>query len=38
MAQIRAEFGLVLKHVTRSVENVNTVYCLIKPPKLRDDY
>ena len=32
MAQMRTEFGLVLKHVTRGVEKINAVNYLAKPP------
>ena len=32
MAQMRTKFGLVLKHVTRGVENINALNYLSKPP------
>ena len=37
MAQMRIEFGLVLKHVTRGAEKINAVNYLSKPPPLNDE-
>ena len=38
MAQIRTELGLVLKHVSGVVEEVNVVNYLTKPPPSVDEF
>ena len=38
MTQMRAELGLVLKHVTGCTNKVNVVNQLTKPPLPADDY
>ena len=38
MAQMRNEFGLVLKHVTRGAEKINVVNYLSKPPQPHHEY
>ena len=38
MAQMRIEFGLVLKHVTRGAEKVDAVNYLTNPPPLVDEF
>ena len=37
MAQMRTEFGLVLKHVTGGAEKINAVNYLSKPPPQNDE-
>ena len=38
ITQSRTELGLVLKHVTRGAENINSVNYLSKPPPQNDEY
>ena len=38
MAQMRTELGLVIKHVTGGVEEINAVNYFAKPPPLNDEY
>ena len=38
MYQMRKKLGLLLKHVTRGAEKVNSVNYLTKPPPLVDEF